>query len=251
MVLTPSYEGFFRRTTEKLICAIGCEIYILERSGNTYEAQCYPLEGISYVEVRTILLDSRIKISGVTRQGVPASSTIKFNSITDYLFTPILDRIRLDTVDCKDAAQSSELEKFDHWGRLNYKFMNYAKRSLVAGEKVIQAILQPEIRASVLTVLGKTYYRTISPTHISILTDRELILIREEVRENGDDKYGGIWDYIPLNKIVNLSLSEKDSSLLVLSIHLPDNARLETLYQASAKREVHQLLDLFRELTAG
>lgn len=250
-VLTPSYEGFIHRTTEKLICNFGHEIYVLERSGNTFEAQCYPLEGISYVEVRTILLDSRIKISGVTRHGVPTSSTLKFNSVTDYLFTPILERIRLATFDSKDAAQSSELEKFDHWVRLNYKFMNYAKHSLLAGEKVIHTILQPEIRASVLTVLGKTYYRTISPTHVSILTDRELILIREEVRKSGEDKYGGIWDYIPLNKIVTLSLSGKDSNLLVLSIQLPESARLEYLFQASAKREIDQLLERFRELTTG
>ena len=250
-VLTPSYEGFIHRTTEKLICNFGHEIYVLERSGNTFEAQCYPLEGISYVEVRTILLDSRIKISGVTRHGVPTSSTLKFNSVTDYLFTPILERIRLATFDSKDAAQSSELEKFDHWVRLNYKFMNYAKHSLLAGEKVIHTIMQPEIRASVLTVLGKTYYRTISPTHVSILTDRELILIREEVRKSGEDKYGGIWDYIPLNKIVTLSLSGKDSNLLVLSIQLPESARLEYLFQASAKREIDQLLERFRELTTG
>src|SRR3990172_851111 len=42
-VLTPSYEGFIHRTTEKLICDFGREIYVLERSGNTFEAQCYPL----------------------------------------------------------------------------------------------------------------------------------------------------------------------------------------------------------------
>jgi hypothetical protein len=128
-VLTPSYDGFIHRTTEKLICDFGREIYVLERSGNTFEAQCYPLAGISYVEVRPILLDSRIKISGVTRQGVPTSSTFKFNSVTDYLFTPILERIRLATVDSRDAAQSSESEKFDHLVRLNYKFTNYAKRN--------------------------------------------------------------------------------------------------------------------------
>jgi len=250
-VLTPSYEGFIHRTTEKLICDFGHEIYVLERSGNTFEAQCYPLEGISYVEVRTILLDSCIKISGVTRQGIPAFSTFKFNSVTDFLFTPILERIRLAAVDSKDAVQSSELEKFDHWVRLNYKFMNYAKRSLLGGEKVIHTILQPEIRASVLTVLGKTYYRTISPTHVSILTDRELIMIREEERHSGEDKYGGIWDYIPLNKIVTLSLRGKDNNLLILSIHLPEGACLEYLFQASAEREINQILDRLRELTSG
>lgn len=69
------------------------EIYTLEKRGNTFEAQGYPFEGISYVEVRTILLDSRIKISGVTKQGVSTSSSLRFNSVTDYLFTLILERV--------------------------------------------------------------------------------------------------------------------------------------------------------------
>jgi len=250
-VLTPTYEGFIHRTAEKLVCDFGHEICVLERRGSTWEVQCYPLEAISYVEVRAILLDSRIKISGMTKQGVPASSTLRFNTVTDCLFMPILETIRRAPVGSSDAVPSSELSKFDQWVRLNFKFMNYAKRSVLAGEKVIHAFLQPEIRASVVTVLGKTYYRTISPTHVSILTDRELIMIAEEKRPGGEDRYGGIWDYIPLNKIATLSLDEKDGSLLVLSIELPEGARLEFLYPASARQELEQLLDRFRQLTTG
>jgi hypothetical protein len=190
-------------------------------------------------------------ICGVAQHGVPACCTLKFNSITDYLFRPIVERIRLATFDAQDPAQSSEREKFDHLVRLNYKFMSYARRSLLAGEKVVHTILQPEIWERVLTVLGKTYFRTVSPTHMSILTDRELIMIGEEYRRSGEDRYGGIWDYIPLNKIVALSLSRKGSNLLNLSIQLPDSACLDYLFQASAKRDVEQLLDCAKELTTG
>ena len=248
-VLTPTYEGFIHRATEKLICDLGREIYVLEKRGNTFEAQCYPLQGIIYVEFRTILLDSYIKINGVRGDGVLTSSTLKFNSVTEYLFTPFVERIRLATVYSKDEVPSSELEKFDKWVRLNYKFMNFAKRSLLGGEKVIHTILQPEILASVVTVLGKTYYRTVFPTHVIMLTDRELIIIREEARRSGNERYGGIWDYIPLNKIVTLSLGERDSNLLVLSIKMVESDRLECLLQASKKGEIDQLLDRFRELT--
>lgn len=246
-VLTPSYEGFIHRTTEKLICNFGCEIYILERTGDSFEVQCYPIEEISYVEVRTILLDSRIKISGVTRQGVPASSTIKFNSITDYLFAPLLERIRLAACDSVSEVQSSELEKFAGWISSNYKFMSYAKRSLLGGEKVLSAILQPEIRERKFKVLGKTFYRTVSPTHMSILTDRELILIREDEKQIGDERYGGIWDYIPLNKIETLSLSRKGDNLLVLSIQLTEKSHLECVFQVSTQQEIDQLLRRIEE----
>jgi hypothetical protein len=248
-VLTPAFETRGYRITEKLVCAFDHEIHILERNGNALAAQRYPLAGISYVEVRTILLDSRIKISGVTKQGVLTSSIVRFNSVTDYLFTPILKRIRLHAVESKDTVLDSELGKFDHWIRLNCKLMNFARHSLLGGEKVIHAILQPEIRARRFTFLGMTYYRIISPAHASILTDRELIMIREEVIYGEGGKYGGAWDYIPLNKITALSLSAKDDNLLALSIQLPENERLEYLFQVSMKDEVDQLLGRFRELT--
>ena len=250
-VLTPSHERFIHRAPEKLICALGDEIDTLERSGNTFEALCYPIEGISYVEFRTALLASSIKVSGVAKQGAHIASILIFNSVTDYLFTPILKRIRLATIDSGGVTQTSDLGQFDYLVKVNYKFMNYARHSLLGGEKVIHSILQPEIRESMLTFLGKTYYRTIASTHMSILTDRELIMIWEENTKRKEDRYGGVWLYIPLSKILSLSVSEKDSNLLVLSIQLPGSSRFEFSFQVSAREVINQLLNRFRELTTG
>lgn len=248
-ILAPSFEGFIHRTTEKLICVWGDDVYVLERVGNSYEALGYPLEGISYIELKTKLLDSNIKISGVTSQGTPASSTIKFNTVTDYLFTPILEKMRLAAFKSISVTQNSELEKFDYLVRLNYKFMNYARHSLIGGEKVIYAILQPEIREDVWTILGKTFYKTVSPTHMSILTDQELIMIRENEGQGRNDKYGGVWDYIPLHKIDTISLTEVKGNLLIFSIQLLGVECLEYLYRDTMKSEVNQLVDRFGELT--
>ncbi len=250
-VLAPAFETFGYRITEKVICAHDREIHVLERNGNTVKVQSYPLDGISYVEEKVVLLDSRIKISGVTKEGVLASSIARFNSVTDYLFIPILKKIRLNAVDSKDVVRDSELEKFDHWHRSNFKFMNFARHSLLGGERVIHTLLQPEIRTSWFTFLGMTFYRNISSTHVSILTDRELIMIQEEGIPGRKDKYGATWDYIPLDKITTLSLSAKDDNLLALSIQLPENERLEYLFQVSMKEKVDQLLDQFKGLTSG
>ena len=251
VVLTPTFEGFIHPTTEKLICDMGHEICVLEKSGNTFLAQCYPLEGILYVEWRTILLDSQINIHGVIENGDPASSTLRFNSVTDYLFTPIVTRIRLAGVDSKIAIQNSERPNFDHWFDLDFKFMNFAKRSILEGEKVIHAILQPEIRTRILSILGNRFSRRVAPTVASILTDRELIMIREEENQIAKERYGGIWTYIPLNKIAKLSLSPKDANLLVFSIQLSSGDHLEYLFQSYAKREIDQLLERFGELTTA
>jgi hypothetical protein len=249
-VFTPSYQLSLHRTTEKLICDCGTEIYILERSGSSFIAQCFPLEGISYVEVCSILLAFYIQINGVTDNGLVAASSLSCNSISDYLFTPILEKIRFAAIGSKQVVHSSECDKFDVWGRSSHKFMSYAKRSLLGGEKVVQALLQPEFRVSRQAILGKTVYWGISPALVCILTDHELIVIREVERKREEDKYGGIWDYIPLAKIVSLSLREGDRHNLVLSIQLPDRVCLEFLFQASLKPEIGQLLDRFRELTA-
>ena len=245
-VLTPAYETFSYKVTEKVICMFEHEIQILERSGNALAMQCYPIAGISYVEMSSMLLDSRIRINGVTSQGIPASSVVRFSTATDYVFRPILSKIRLYPTVPDSSGRDSEA--FEHWMHLNYKFMNLARNSLVQGEKVICAILQPEVRRNLFTVLGKTYFRTIAPTHASILTDRELILIREEVLQGREDKYGGIWEYIPVNKITNLAVRWKNEHMLVFSIQLLTNERFECLFQASRKDEVEQLLNAFRAM---
>jgi hypothetical protein len=248
-LLTPSYQRFLHSTSEKLICDCGSEIAVLERSGNTILSHCFPLAGIRYVEVTSILLDYSIQINGVTSAGLPSSAILRCNSVSDYLFTPIVEKIRYAAIGSKEAVQSSELEAFDAWARSSYKFMNYAKRSLLGGEKLIHAVLQPEFRTSRLEIFGLTYYSRISPALVCILTDRELIVIREAERKRAEDKYGGIWDYIPLKNIASLSLRQAESNNLVLSIQLPDSACLEFLFQASTRPAIDQLLHRYKELT--
>jgi hypothetical protein len=250
-VRTPTFEEFLHPTTEKLICSVDHEICVLEKSGSTFIPQRYPLEGISYVEFSTILLDSHFIINGVTRDGVHSSSTLRFNTATDYMFTPILEKIRLANAAYRVKAPVSESGTFDQWMDLDFKFMNYARRSVLEGEPVVHAVFQPEIRTKVFSILGITYSRRISPTFACILTNRELIIIREEEKEIASERYGGIWDYIPLQKIEEVSLTPRDSNLLKLTIRLPGEDHLDFLYPSSAKQEVDLLMDRFRELTSA
>jgi hypothetical protein len=83
------------------------------------------------------------------------------------------------------------------------------------------------------------------------LTNRELIMIREQLLQNRKDNYGGIWDYIPLNKIATLSMNPKDENLLALSIQLITNDQLEFLFQIALKEDLDQLLEQFRKLKSG
>jgi hypothetical protein len=236
-VLTPTYEGFLHRAAEKLICDLGSEIAVLERSGGTCQVQCYPLAGISRVQVQTVLLYSRITISGRNRQGVHACSSVRFNTVTDYLFTPIVVKMR----PAGPAQPGAGPEVFADWATISFKLMNYARHSLLAGETVLQAILQPEIRTAVFRALGRTFFRTLSPAHATILTDRELITIREEQRLGGEERYGGTWDYIPLSQVVDLSTRSQEDGLLAWTVQLPGDERIELLFQAAARPQLDRL----------
>jgi hypothetical protein len=247
-VLTPAFSTSLYQITEKLVCTFDHAVHILEGDGNTWVEQCYPFDGISHVMMKTVWLESRIKISGMTKQGIPASSIMRFNMATDFLLTPIIREIRLNAVDATNVVRNSELEKFDLWDLSNYKFMNFARHSLLGVEKVIYAMLQPEIRASGFNFFGVTFSRTVSPAHAVILSDREMIMIQEEVVGRDDVKYGVTWDYIPLNKITGLSFSRKDDNLLILFLQLPENEHLEYPFQISMRGEIDLLLKRFREL---
>jgi hypothetical protein len=245
-VLTPSFERFINPTTEKLVCDFGDEIVVLEKIGDSFEPHCYPLEFISHVEVRSMLLYYHLRIVAVTGQGVPASITIKCNSVTDYLLTPVLERIRLGSFYSRGTISPSELEKFDYLAEPYYKFMCYARRSLLAGESIVQSIFQPEIRANLFANLGKSYGRALSPAHLLILTDRECIWIRDDDCREEEAKHGCIWDYIPLNKIEALSLGRINDRLLSLAIQLPAGERLEMIFHPSAQEQLEQFQDNLR-----
>lgn len=250
-ILTPTFEGLLQaRTTEKLVCDLDSDIYVLERVADAVKVYGFPVDAISCVEVRIVLLDSQITICGTTKDGLSTSITIKFNTATEDLFTPILEKIRRAAIGSATREWVPETGKLEDLGKLDYKFMNYARHSLLGGEKIIQMILQPKIQATMLTILGKTFYKTISRAHLSILTDRELIIIREEDNPRVIGEYGKISDYIRLKKTVNLSLGGESDELSKLSIQLPEGVRIERLYQASARQEINQLISRFADISA-
>jgi hypothetical protein len=75
-------------------------------------------------------------------------------------------------------------------------------------------------------------------------------MIREEKIDGEEGKYGGIWDYIPLKKIMKLSIRKKDNNLLTLSIQLAEGTQLEYLFRSSIKQEIRRLQYLFDGLAA-
>ncbi len=252
-VITPTFNGFIRRENEKLICSQDNKIFILENANNQLNTSCYAVEHINYVEAGTVLLKAWIRISGLTDNGALTSSTLRFNSVTEYMFDPFVEEIRSAANNPSSISNSLELSKFDYLSEVNFKFMNYARNSIMPGEQIIDHVYQPEMRAKVITLLGKNLYRTIFTPHIGILTDKELIIIQDSSsgRMNKNKRYGGIWYYIPLEKICSVSLTAKDDDLLQLSITLSADEHIDTLFSTSMKSELERLLKKISDLIPG
>ena len=241
IVLTPTYETSEGRITEKLIYVIEHALYILEENGANALKVCYPIDEINYVEVTHTPSDLLIKIDGVTNLGISSSSILGCSHTTDPIFTPLFQRVRLRIVSLNAKAPSRHLERLDRWNDLQTRVMDMARHCLLPGETVIHAILQPEIP-------GGIFSNPESPTHACILTDKELVMIREDLSRGRKDTCDTICNFIPLNKIHSLSLNRKNGNLRVASIQLKNHMGFECLFDASLENEVDQFLARTREL---
>jgi hypothetical protein len=246
-LLTPSIMKPKGRTTEKLICDAFGAIHILERSGDQVAAKSYLYQDVCMIEMGSILLDSWLTIRGVTSTGEAGVSTIDFNTASARHFVTFMDKLRPPSPNADKTQLSAEKDKFNYLSTLHFKFMNYGRGSLIGGETVRQIILQPEIREPVWAMLGDLFQRTISPAHLVILTDRELILIQDAQRGRKVQKvnYGGLWHYIPLRSIRSVAWTETEDGRLSLSIAISPDGKIERLLAVSSRIEVEQLCACF------
>ncbi len=242
LIFTPFHKGVKHDVAEKLLCEVDEVFHIWERVGGQIVSTAYPLKTISFFEVGSILLNSWLALNGLTSDGVAISSVIAFNTANTRHLAPFINALRPVPMEVDDAAWQMELAKFDHLMSPNFKFMNYARESLVRGGRVIQSILQPEIRRHIFTMFGQKIYRTTSLAHFSLLTDKEIVFIREDeqsVDKGKGKRYGGVWQYIPLRNITAVTLTDTSDDLITLSIKLAfGDQQLDKVFETSNKQEV-------------
>lgn len=144
-VLTPTYEGHLRPENEKLVFCLDHSLYILENNGPNVTANIYKFENIQRIEFGEILLKAWLRIYGTGDQGVYSNTLLCFNSVTDFLFNPIIEAIRRSDEPVIPVDLPQESEKFSSLASSYFKFMNYARNSLLPGEPVAHYFLQPEM----------------------------------------------------------------------------------------------------------
>jgi hypothetical protein len=244
-VITPTFAGFLRRETEKLVCSVGDHLYVVEKVKGELNTTSYAFEDIRYLEVGAVLLNAWLQIRGRADDGTSAVTRLKFNVVSERLFTPFVETIRGVANYPPGIDRETELKKLNNADLLTFKFKNYARRSILPGAQINAVVSQPEIRKTVVKVLGRAFQRTIAMSHVLILTDRELIIVHDDPdspKWRDDTRYGGVWDYVPLNKIAAVDLTEQATGLLALTIQLPQNDHVDAFFSPNRRAELERFV---------
>ena len=251
VVLVPSVKDNRLNEVENLLCEINGIFYVWERIGNKVVSSAFPLREIYTLEAGIVLLSSWLTISGLTTAGSAATARIGFNSSSVRHLLPVINKMRPAPADIDDAAWQVELAAFDYLASANFKFMNYARESMVRGEKILQSILQPKIRRQVFDLFGYKFHRTVGLAHLTILTDKEIIFIRddEDTTEVRGERYGGVWQYIPLQKIQDVMLTASGNKLLTLTLTLESGIQqLDKVFESSSQDALEELQKKLKQM---
>ncbi len=141
-----------------------------------------------------------------------------------------------------DISLETEQEKFNSLDSSTFKFMNYARNSITPGEEVIHFVWQPEIQVPRLPFFHLPFSRTLTTAHLLILTNNQVILLREDERShlNRGIRYGGVRHFIPLHSIRSSSITEKQDNHLVFGLQLCDNRQMEWIFVDSLRQELEE-----------
>lgn len=251
-VFAPAITGLRRKTTEKLLGLVDDTIFIWERLGNRIVTTAYSIANVSDMELGQVLLYSWLTVSGAPSEGSSVSTKIEFNSVSFPYIEPFVKKLRPAAVEISEDAWQAERAKFDFLESASFKFMNYANGSLVRGETVLHTIWQPRIRRVILAMLGHSFNQILLQEHLTILTDKEVIFIGDDEgsKDPRDNRYGGVWQFVPLRHIVAVSVTEQAEGLRTLTINLAARDRqLSKVFEAARAHEIQHLRNELEKLT--
>lgn len=250
----PSYTGEFPYTVlipedklslwskrnEKMLILFEDRVVLLEALKKRIHTQNCPFTDVLSLEYGKILLYSWLTIS------TPNDSLhVKFNTTNTHCFEPIMRKVRREPHDAgpndePNGHYQEQLSRFLSLMRVNYKYMNYGRQSIRSGDCVLKLVYQAERCLRRFIFLKKVLFSQYASNHLSILTDKELILIREDPRRKNSKKnlYGAIFSYIPLQNISSISLAPvPDNTHKTLEVILSGGLR-QTFDFASDNKEI-------------
>lgn len=244
-VLTPTFRGAYGHPEpERLLCILGGAVHVLEAAEGGIRCASYSARQVQTIEYGMLLLHSWITIRALDDSGADRCLTIRFNSVSDYLMTPFMNCLRDCAEDGSGPLLETERAKLDYLGAAHYKFRTYGRACIRAGATVCQAIFQPEIRHERIRIVGLSLARLISPAHLSILSNVELVDIRDDPgqRWSRGSPHGAIWTYVPRSKITGAALVSKPDGTHELSVQVQGGLSIRSLFEADKIPQLEELI---------
>lgn len=237
VVLLPEERmSLFDKQNAKLLCLYEDRLDIFEAvRGKAISLSC-PLNKIIFLEYGRILLKSWLKF-----QTESTSSTIRFNSVTEMLFKPIVESIRPiimpeETHQFPDHQQQN-LSKLEFLRKTNLKYLNMGMQSLIPGSEILGFVYQPDIHLTTVSFFNTPIFSKYLTCHLSLITDKEFIIIRESKRTKGDKEalYGAIFTFIPHQQICRLTFEDIPGKTdCDLTIVLSNNISIRTEFSTES-----------------
>jgi hypothetical protein len=251
-VLIPEEESSSRLQSKReatLLCLDDEQLVIIEAIKGKAVATAYPLDSITCIEHGRVLLKSWLKVSSPW-----FSTTVMFNTASETVLRPAIEAIRPKANN--DAPESlrlarhqQEVSQLGYLWKTNFKYFSLGKQSILPGERVLETVYQPDIKINTLNIFNKPVFSKYLTGHLAILTDKELILIKESKRTKSlkENLYGGVFTYIPLSQIQDISF-ERDTGKTdyAMNITLKDKARLRSEFLTDSVVN----LEVFKEACA-
>ncbi|HEY1405455.1 MAG TPA: hypothetical protein VF857_02490, partial [Spirochaetota bacterium] len=226
----------------QLISVLPDRLIVLQQTLRDAVRKEIPFRDIIYCETGSILLYSWIKI--VTQSD---TIVIPYNTVNNIIIEPIIASIR----GLKDENASSyferEASKFDYLFPIDYKYGSFGRDAVFPDGIVLKILYECEHPDWSIRMFGRNFLRRCRTSHLAILTDKEIILIKETepVRWETFSQYGKVVQRIPYTSVRCISIFNSDEfSVLKLSFkggeplkvrYSNDNRDLTDFAEAAAK----------------
>jgi len=235
-------SSFQENVNPQMLCLYKDRLINLEAIEGEVQKSEYALSTVSSVEHGRVLLNSWLTIHSASR-----TKTFNFSSAVERVFLPIITALRAAASDAPAAEGTTiqeETAKLGYLWKHNIKYFNYAKQSLTPNSTIRASVYQEDIPLSKLNFFGKSVFSSYLSGHLALLTDRELIFIKEseEIRALNDTSYGGVFSYITLEMVKSIAFTDTNDKKVdcVANVSLMDGKHYQFQYSAASAMQLEE-----------
>lgn len=235
MIHMPEHPNEDNISLDKIIYIFSNNIHLI-REINVGEIRTTTLQikDIFSIEHGKILLYSWLRLKTFSLE---EDVFMDFNTVMEPLFKEFINIIRTSNNHTKLENINSE-HSFDK-NSFDYKFQNYVKDSLDEEMTIHHMLFQDTFKSD---DDDEEIYN-----HATLLTECEIINIKETPDKENPSKFCTIWNFIPLINIEKIDIKDyNDKNYISLEIASREINHTFGLFEAQNKDSLYNIINLFR-----